>query len=77
MWMRKEKPGRSVTLTFFTIAFVFAMGKLLVSGLQIGSFTMGVFTGSDFAAVVGSLGGVYALRKMGPKEKEDDDLTGT
>lgn len=70
--MKKEKGTQSVTLTFFTIGFVFALFKLFFSGVMIGAFHMPEFSGGDFAAVVGALGGVYALRKMGPKNDDTD-----
>lgn len=72
MWMKKERGSQSVTLTFFSIGFIFALFKLMFSGIHFGAFTMPEFSGTDFAAVVGSLGGVYALRKMGPKNDDTD-----
>ncbi len=71
MWMNREPDSKSVTLTFFTVGFIIALGKLLLAGLKIGGLEMGPFSGTDFAAVTGALGGIYALRKMAPKDKDD------
>lgn len=71
MWMKKEKGNESVTLTFFSIGFIFALIKLLFADMSFGAFTFGPFSGVDFAAVTGALGGVYALRKMGPQNDSD------
>lgn len=56
--------NKSVTLTFFSMGFVVALAKLTVSGIVFSKVTFQVFSGTDFAAVVGALGGVYALRRM-------------
>lgn len=58
----KEKE-KSVTLTFFTYGCVIAFLKLLLSGVEIGSFKVSPFSGLDFAAVIASLGGVYSYRR--------------
>lgn len=53
----------SVTMTMFVVGFVAATLKLLTSGIVVGSIALGSFSGGDFAAVVGSLGAVYTMRK--------------
>ena len=69
MFIRDPKTGeKSVTLTAFVVGFGVAVGKLLLSGVAIGGFSLQSFTGTDFAAVVGSLGAIYAARKHTDKE---------
>ena len=63
----------SLTTTAFVLGFVVAVLKLLISGLTIGSFKMDTFTGVDFAAVVGALGTVYAMRRNNSENKEDTE----
>jgi len=53
----------SITLTFFTIGFLVALGKLILSGMQLFGIVLSPFSGVDFAAVVAALGGVYAMRR--------------
>lgn len=65
MWLKDPKTGeKSASLTFFASGFAVACLKLIASGLVIGSANLGTFTGSDFAAVVASLGAIYAWRKQ-------------
>jgi hypothetical protein len=54
---------KSVTLSAFTIGFIIACLKLLLSGLEIGSIKLAVFSGGDYAAVVGALGAIYWARR--------------
>ena len=54
---------KSLTATLFIVGFIIACFKLLVSGMVIGSFQMGNFSGIDAAAVFGALGLVYKLRR--------------
>lgn len=63
MWLTSPSEDKSVTLTFFTIGFAVALAKLLLAGMTFGSFTFGAFSGTDFAAVTGALGAVYAARR--------------
>lgn len=71
MWLNQPESGKSVTLTFFALGFVVALAKLLLSGVIVGSFTFQQFSGMDFAAVCGALGGIYSLRRM--NDKKDDN----
>lgn len=65
MWITDPKTKeKSVTLTFFTLGFIVALLKLLGSGVEIKGFKIEPFSGTDFAATVGALGGVYALRRI-------------
>ena len=64
MCINKPAKEKSVTLTFFTIGFMVALVKLLISGLTIHGMVMAPFSGSEFALVVGALGGIYAMRRM-------------
>lgn len=69
MWIPDPKTGeKSVTLTFFTLGFIVALGKLMFAGIAIGSFQLQPFSGMDFAGVCGALGGIYALRKNQDKD---------
>lgn len=64
MWLIDPKTKtKSVTLTFFALGFTVAVVKLAISGVSIAGFQVEQFSGVDFAAVVGALGGVYALRR--------------
>ncbi len=78
MWMKDPKTGKkSVTLTFFTIAFIVGIIKIILAGLTLkGIITdvdiikLGEFSGTDFAAMVGAAGSVYGFRKFTDKEKK-------
>lgn len=60
LWIKDPKTHElSVTLTAFVAGFVVATLKLLLSGIGI----LPVFSGADFALVVGALGSIYAMRK--------------
>ena len=64
MWIKDPKTKKkSATLTLFTIGFLIACVKLLLSGIVIQGFTFSSFTGGDFASVIGSLGIIYGGRK--------------
>jgi hydrogenase/urease accessory protein HupE len=64
MYLKDPKTGeKSVTLTAFALGFGVATLKLLFSGIEIGSLTLSPFSGGDFAAVVGAVGAIYAVRK--------------
>jgi hypothetical protein len=65
LWIKDPKTGeQSVTLTAFTTGFIVATLKLLLSGIAIAGIQLQPFSGTDFAAVVGSLGAIYAARRM-------------
>lgn len=65
----------SVTLTAFVTGFVIAAAKLAMSGVQItASYKIPEFNGVDFAAVVGALGAIYAMRRNpGDVEETKED----
>jgi len=64
MWFKDPKTGeKSVTLTLFVVAFFICCLKLLLAGMTIGKFTMGAFSGVDFAAITTAIGGIYGFRK--------------
>lgn len=64
MWLTDPKDKQpSVTLTLFVGGFIICLLKLIGSGIVIGPITLSPFSGVDFAAAVGALGGVYALRR--------------
>lgn len=62
----------SPALTVFLASVGVAVLKLLLSGVVIGSVTLGVFSGTDFAAVVGSAGALYAAVQHPSLEEKDD-----
>lgn len=72
MYLRDPKTGeKSVTLTMFVSGFIIAVLKLLTSGIEIGIVKLAVFSGGDFAAVVGALGAVYWARKNTEHETKE------
>lgn len=63
-WLKDPKTKEaSVTLTAFVSGFLVCVGKLLVSGITVGSIQLSQFSGVDFAAAVGALGAIYVARK--------------
>jgi hypothetical protein len=71
MWVKDPKTKEpSVTLTLLVSGFCVAVLKLVVSGISVGPATLAPFTGGDFAAVVASLGAIYAARKHTDKEQK-------
>jgi len=61
----------SVTLTAFVTGFGVAALKLLFSGVQLtATYKLPEFNGVDFAAVVGALGAIYAMRRT-PGDTEE------
>lgn len=76
MWLKDPKSGEpSVTLTLFVWGFVVCLAKLILSGFSVGSLNFSLFSGVDFAAAVGALGAVYAMRRTqgGTSEKPGQD----
>lgn len=75
MWLKDPKTKEpSVTLTAFITGFVVAVGKLMISGIELGGFKMSQFTGTDFAAAVAALGAIYVLRRSkGQKDADNSD----
>jgi hypothetical protein len=72
MWlMDPVSKKKSVTLTLFVVGYTVAIIKLMISGIKFGSFEIN-FSGGEFAAVVGALGGIYAIRRIPDKGKKDD-----
>ncbi len=64
-YLKDPKTGKeSVTMTLFITTFGVALLKLLTSGMVIYGVKTGTFSGSDFALVVGSIGGLYSFRKF-------------
>ena len=73
----KDSTGKpSVTMTAFVLGFIVVNTKLLLSGSTVFGFTVGDFTGVDYAAAFGGLGAIYVLRrdknqKSGGPENEE------
>ena len=71
IWLRDPKTKeKSVTLTIFVLAAVVAIFKLLVSGVALGSYSMSAFSGTEFAAVLASVGAIYWGRKNTDSKKD-------
>jgi len=72
MWIidpKNDKP--SVTLTMFVLGFIIGTLKLLFSGINVSGFEIESFSGTDYAAVIGALGGIYTLRRMKKDEPNE------
>lgn len=72
-YLTKTPSDKSVTLTLFVYGSVIALIKLLASGVTFHGITLGTFTGTDFAAVTGALGAIYAARRHKPAKLESKD----
>ncbi|MDX1471017.1 MAG: hypothetical protein R3213_05940 [Flavobacteriaceae bacterium] len=60
----KDTSGnKSLTATSFLVGFLVANVKLLLGGVTVAGFTMSPFSGVEYAAVVGSLGTIYSMRR--------------
>lgn len=74
MYLKDSSGKPSVTHTAFVIGFLVACVKLLISGVTVGGFTAEQFSGGDFAAVAGSLGAIYTMRRnMGNTEGKKEE----
>lgn len=65
----------SPALTVLVMSLGVALLKLLISGIEIGNLKLGVFSGADFAAVVGAAGALYAAvqhSSLGEKDDKND-----
>lgn len=65
MWLTDPNSGKkSVTLTLFVSGFITSCIKLIISGIVIvDKVKFSDFSGTDFALIMTSLGGIYTLRK--------------
>lgn len=63
MWIKDSKGEKSVTLTVVISTLAVALGKLLLSGLEINGINFGSFGGGDFAAVVTPVFALYWSRR--------------
>lgn len=61
----------STARTVFWYGCLICLGKLALSKIEIESFKIPEFTGSEFAVAIGALGSIYALDKHITKNKED------
>ena len=74
LWLTDPKTGKqSVTLSLLVLGFCVATLKLLVSGMNVYGILMESFPGSDYALVLGALGGIYGLRKHQENKKPEAD----
>jgi len=67
--LRDTSGHKSLTATAFALGFFVANIKLFLAGMIIHGFSFGPFSGIEYAAVVGSLGTIYSLRR----QKSDED----
>lgn len=66
----KNSAGKpSLTTTAFIIGFLVLNFKLIFSGMSLGTLTLSAFSGTDYAAGIAALGGVYWARR-----KDEDKL---
>lgn len=66
----KDSTGKkSLTCTVFLFGSLICTLKLLISGLEIGGLKMAEFSGGEFAAAIGALGGIYVLRRSPLKDE--------
>lgn len=63
--------GPSTTRSVFFYGCAICLLKLLLSGVSVYGFGLGVFSGGDFALALGALGGIYALDKTVTKGKSN------
>jgi len=60
----KDSSGKpSITMTAFVTGFIVVNAKLLISGLTVGGYKMAAFTGTEYAAALSALGGIYVMRR--------------
>jgi hypothetical protein len=60
----KDSEGKqSLTATILFVGAMVSFAKLLLSGMVIKGITFGEFSGADFSLVMGSLGGIYTIRR--------------
>jgi len=58
---------KSVTVTVFVLGSILVSLKLVFSGIAVGGVTLAPFTGGEFAAAIGALGGIYVIRRNADK----------
>ena len=63
MLIKDSSGKKSVTMTSFVIGFIVVNVKLLLSGATVAGFSMAAFSGTEYAAAIVALGGVYTLRR--------------
>jgi len=61
----------SITVTAFFWGFLVVNAKLLLAGMQVGSFVFSAFTGVDYSAAIGALGAIYVARRATDKSMDD------
>lgn len=74
LWLKDPKTGKeSVTLSMFVYGFVIATLKLLFAGIEIhDKVKMSEFSGTDYAAVLAAIGGIYTIRKNRSIKQDDE-----
>lgn len=63
MWIKDTKGEKSATLTITVATVGIALLKLLLSGMEVKGINFGDFSGTDFAAVVTPVFGLYWGRR--------------
>lgn len=61
-----NSPSTARSVFFYGCAI--CLIKLLLSGISVYGFNLGVFSGGDFALAIGALGGIYSLDKAVSKK---------
>ena len=71
--IKNVKTGKpSYTLTAFIVGVFIVNLKLIMSGMDLKGFKFSDFSGTDYAASMAALGGLYSLHKaINKKDKTD------
>lgn len=72
-FIKDSKNKKSLTATILFWGSVICFLKLLFSGLTFGNFSISIFSGSDFALIMSSLGGIYTLRRSVITKEEEEE----
>lgn len=72
----KNTDGKtSLTATLFVVGSAIVNLKLILSGMEIGPVNLAAFSGTEYAAAMAALGGVYVLRRSNePKTKRSRNM---
>lgn len=63
-FLLKDSAGnKSTTVTVFILGAMIVNLKLIFSGMTIGGLTLAEFSGTEYAAALMALGGIYVLRR--------------
>lgn len=71
-FIKDTKNKKSLTATILFWGSIVCFLKLIFSGITVGGITIAVFSGSDFAMVMGSLGAIYTARRSKIVKPEEE-----